>query len=101
MSHLVDHARHELELSGETTEDPRFTASILAAVEAFASYDGHSGASHFAAVDMLGRLLRLEPLGPLTSSPDEWLEVGPSVWQNRRDSRAFSTDGGKTWKVNA
>jgi hypothetical protein len=42
VSNLVDHARRELELC---QEDPDYAESIVRAVEAFASYDGHSGGS--------------------------------------------------------
>lgn len=103
MSNLVEHARRELELLGQTDEDPAFAASLVAAVAAFASYDGHSGGSASAAADMLSRLLRYEPLTPVTSDPDEWEDrseiSGTPLWQNRRDSRTFSTDGGATWHI--
>ena len=41
---LVEHAKRELELLGQTAEDPAYAASIVAAVAAFSSY-GHSGGS--------------------------------------------------------
>lgn len=96
MSNLVQHARRELELCGQFAEDPAYAQSILAAVAAFASY-GHSGGSAAAGVMQLGELLRFEALSPLTSDPAEWHEAGEGLWQNLRDSRAMSNDGGKTW----
>lgn len=97
---LVEHARRELELSGQTTEDPGYAASIVAAVAAFASYN-HSGGSAMVAREQLHALLNFETLSPLTNMPDEWIdrtkESGTPMWQNVRDGRAFSKDGGKTW----
>lgn len=92
---LVEHAKRELELCGQFAEDPAYAQSIVAAVAAFASY-GHSGGSAGVALHQLTALLRFEALSPLTSDPDEWVDHG-GVWQNRRDSRAMSGDGGKTW----
>ena len=37
----------------------------------------------------MGKLLRYEPIGPLTGEPDEWVEVEPGVHQNRRCGRVF------------
>lgn len=100
-SNLVDHARRELELCGQYEEDPEYSESIIAAVEAFASYDGHSGDSAMAAREQLYRLLGFESLSPITSDPDDWVDVGEisgkPLWQNKRDSKMFSQDGGKTW----
>lgn len=97
MSHLIDHARTELQRSGQFREDPAFAQALLSAVAAFASYDGHSGASIDAARRMLDDLLQLRPLSPLTNDPGEWHQHEDRVWQNRRDSAAFSADNGATY----
>src|SRR4051812_36007157 len=97
---LVEHARRELDLCGQTAEDPAYSASLLAAL---ASYDGHSGGSMGCAIDQTPRLLRFESLSPLTSAPGEWNLVAygttttPPVWQSCRNSEAFSNDSGKTY----
>lgn len=100
MTTLVEHARRELALLGQTAEDPEFAASLVAALEGFVSYR-HSGGSAADGVDLLERLLRREALTPITSNPAEWLDrsemSGSPMWQNVRDSRAMSTDGGQTW----
>jgi hypothetical protein len=100
MSRLVDHARRELELCGQTAEDPAYAASLVAAVEAFTSY-GHSGGSAEVGIEQLYTLLRGRTLSPLTSDPNEWedrsKESGYPLWQNRRDSAAMSMTGGKDW----
>lgn len=100
MSNLVKHAERELRLLGQTTEDPEYAASIIKAVEAFASY-GHSGGSAMTAIAQLHQLLQFRTLTPLTSNSDEWMdrsaESGHPLWQSIRDPAAFSTDGGQTW----
>lgn len=97
---LVEHARRELELSGQTAEDPAYAASIVAAVAAFASY-GHSGGSAMVGIEQLHDLLRRRTLSPITADPAEWVDhseiSGAPLWQNRRDPAAMSTDGGQTW----
>lgn len=100
---LVEHTNRELELLEAEGEDSDYIASLRTAVAGFTSYDGHSGASLLLAVDQLSALIRQEALTPLTSDPAEWRDASPEsgypIWQNRRDSRAFSKDGGKTWRM--
>lgn len=100
MSNLVEHARRELALAGN---DEDFNESIIKAVEAFASF-GHSGGSASIAIPMLNDLLQFKNLTPLTNDPEEWQEHSPEqwdgekgVWQSRRNSKAFSDDGGTTY----
>lgn len=95
-SGLVLHAMRELALAGN---DEDFNTSIIAAVEAFASY-GHSGGSASVAIPMLHDLLQYKNLTPLTDDSDEWMnvEMGDTpCWQSRRNPQAFSNDGGKTY----
>lgn len=97
---LVEHAIRELELSGQAAESPEYAQSIVAAVAAFASY-GHSDGSASVAIEQLHRLLQFKTLSPVTSDPDEWVDrsemSNTPLWQNKRDSSCFSTDGGQTW----
>lgn len=92
-SNLVAHARRELEIIGE---EPEVINGYLKVIQAFADM-GHSGGSASVAIPTIGRLLRFENLTPLTDNPDDWIEVGHGVWQNRRCSRMFSEDGGKSY----
>jgi len=97
MSNLVEHARRELELIGE---EPETVAGYLNVIEAFANM-GHSGGSASVAIPVINELLQFKNLKPLTNNPDEWMNVseqsGYEMWQNRRNSEAFSDDGGKTY----
>ncbi len=94
---LAEHAKRELALLGE---DPELSANLVAVVEKFAEF-GHSGGSAECATQLLEKLLRYQPLTPIGSDPDEWEDrtemSGVPMWQNKRDGRAISTDGGKTW----
>lgn len=94
-SNLVQHARRELDLCGQTAEDPAFAESLVNAVAAFAAY-GHSGGSAGVGVAMLNELLQFRPLSPLTNDPAEWTDVaeasGVPLWQSKRDPAVFSED---------
>ena len=97
MSNLVDHARKELKLLGE---DPETSEQIVRIVQAFADM-GHSGFSAMHTVGVLDRLLTYRNLTPLTNDPEEWNYIpedmsgeAGGLWQNKRNSEAFSHDGG-------
>lgn len=100
---LVPHARRELERAGLFREDSDYSGmlgdAVLDLVRVFAA-QGHSGFSAHMAIDLFRRVASYDVLTPLTSDPSEWNEVGTDVWQNRRKSSCFSSDGGKTWKDN-
>jgi len=97
MSNLVEHARTELELIGE---EPETIEGYLKVIQAFADM-GHSGGSASVAIPVVNELLQFHNLKPLTDGPDEWNNVseqsGYEMWQNRRNSEAFSHDGGTTY----
>lgn len=98
MSNLVDHARRELALIGE---DDWLTEGLCKVIAAFAEM-GHSGFSAEHSTVVLEKLLRYQPLSPITDDPAEWMDRaqemgGEPFWQNIRDSRAMSRDGGKTY----
>ena len=61
---------------------------ILKMVNVFAE-EGHSGFSAEYAISILQKLLRFEPLSPLTGEDDEWCEVSDNLYQNKRLSRVF------------
>lgn len=92
---LVEHAKRELSL---LDNDEDFNNCIIKSVEAFASY-GHSGGSASYAIPLLYDLLQFKNIAPLTDNPKEWNEVGDGIFQNSRNSEAFSTDGGRTYYV--
>ena len=103
MSNLVKHAKKELELAGLFDKDSDYDGmlgeSALEIVKVFAK-QGHSGFSAEVTTQLVEKLMRYEPLTPLTYEPDEWNDVskesGSPMWQNKRKSSVFSKDGGKT-----
>lgn len=66
--------------------------NVLEIAEVFAS-QGHSGFSAAYCIDVLEKVLRQEPLGPLTGEDWEWNEIGEGVWQNKRCSHVFKDTG--------
>lgn len=99
MSNLVEHARRELEIIGE---DEETTKGLLKVIKAFADM-GHSGGSAAVCIPRITALLNYENLTPLTDDPEEWMEISSNLlvvgskplYQNVRNSAAFSEDGGK------
>lgn len=94
---LVEHARTELE---RTDENDDYIDWMVSVVEQYASFR-HSGGSHMVSLPRLIQLLDHGNLTPLTDDPAEWEDrsdiSGYPVWQNTRNSRAFSENGGKTY----
>ncbi len=93
----MSHARRELERIGEERDVIYWYLSVI---RMFAGVR-HSGESARVLLSVLERLLRYEPLTDLTDDPAEWIDRGEvngmPWWQNTRDSRAMSHDGGKTY----
>lgn len=107
MSNLLAHAKHELSLlrGGDEPDEMQdaIEAHILKMVELFAD-EGHTGMSAGYAIQILEKVLRYEPITPLTGADDEWtdLEYAPDMkYQNKRcghvfkgaDGRAYDSEG--------
>lgn len=103
-SELVRHALRELEGIGygPHIDDPfekAMVGSILKIVYIFSQL-GHSGYSASYMRGVIHKLLGFENLAEITNKPDDWIEVGHDMWQNRRNGKLFSADGGKHyWDV--
>src|SRR4051812_17935146 len=99
---LLSHAEHELSLlsNGEPDEmQEAMNKHILGIVKLFAE-EGHSGFSASYAIGILEKLLRFEPLRPLTGEDSEWceLEYGPEMAaQNKRCSHVFKRADGTAY----
>lgn len=99
-SNLVNHARTELSLLGE---DVATIEGYIKMIQIFADM-GHSGGSASVFIPTLNQLLQFKNLTPLTNDPEEWMFIDDDkwgkdggIWQNRRNSEAFSNDGGKNY----
>lgn len=100
-SNLVRHAITELDRIGETSyEEPSMRKAVLDIIRTFAE-QGHSGSSAAWCVAVVEKLMRFQPLSPITNDPAEWMEVTDDLWQCVRDGECFSTDGGKTYRRNS
>jgi hypothetical protein len=99
-SNLVAHAQRELMLAGLFDSDADYDGEVgslvLELVKTFSSF-GHSGGSAMLTLSLFERLVQFKTLAPITNNPDEWIEVGPEVWQNCRQGSVFSVDAGKTF----
>jgi hypothetical protein len=64
---------------------------------------GHSGTTADYAVKALEKLLRWEPLTPLTGEDSEWNDVsamhGEPCWQNNRCGRIFKEGDGRAYDI--
>lgn len=92
---LVAFAEHELSLIPEDEGDEmqsEMNKCILDIVKIFAD-QGHSGMSAAYAIGALEKLLRFEPLKPLTGDDSEWTEVTDGTFQNKRCPHVFKEDG--------
>lgn len=96
---LVEHARNELARIGEDQDVIDGIARIIAA---FAEVADSGGATPYI-IARVEKLMRFEPLSPLTDDPAEWQDQseasGCPLWQSTRNPSAFSTDGGKTYTL--
>lgn len=105
---LVDFAKQELRLlRGDNAEacemQDAMEAHIIKMVETFAD-EGHSGFSASYATSILQRLLRFEPLGPLTGERDEWTTLdydADMAAQNKRCSHVFKRADGTAYDSEA
>lgn len=100
---LVAYARSELVRDGRLGSDYDYdhwvAHSILELVKLFA-LQGHSGFSAEQVAAGLSRLAVFNPLTALTDTPEDWMEVGPNLWQHLRCSSVFK--GGETaWDIDA
>lgn len=105
MSNLSTHAERELRKAGLFDKDSDYEGmlgeAVLELVKVF-SAQGHSGFSAHMTMQIFQRVAMFKTLTPLTSDPDEWIDIGDmpdgkTTWQNRRQGSCFSNDGGKTW----
>ena len=97
MSNLEEFAKDELTRAGYFDPDGFYGDmmghAVMKMVKLFAE-EGHSGMSARIALAAFEKVARFEPLLPLTGADDEWNEVGPGVFQNKRCSHVFRDDTG-------
>jgi len=105
---LVEFAKSELDIILNKCEDDEakemqeiINKDILEIVTIF-SKQGHSGFSANYAINIITKLLKYEPITPLTGKDDEWilLNYGDEIkYQNKRCSRVFKNKEGKAYDI--
>lgn len=97
MSNYIDHLNREWTAMGWPTEgedDPQvWIYEHLKALLNIFGGEGHSGSSAPYTADLFKKLALFEPIGPLTGTDDEWVEIGEEdgkpLFQNLRCSHVF------------
>jgi len=84
----------------DTTDDfdmnSEMCMCVLEVLEVFAG-QGHSGMTASYVLGILEKVMKFEPLTPLTGDDDEWVHIcddrtgNEDIWQNKRCSRVFKT----------
>jgi len=105
MSELINFAKSELDIIGMKEDDLEISnramrEHILRMVEVF-SDEGHSGFSASYAAAILEKLLRFQPISPLTGEDSEWnlISEKEKLYQNKRCSHVFKSNG-KAYDLN-
>jgi hypothetical protein len=105
-SRLVAHAIHEFSLlpKAENQADEDLYQWLQAGVLDLLfvlSQQGHSGGTMFEMLRLFNQLADFLPLSPITDNPAHWddmsVPTGYPFWQNKRNTRLFSKDAGKTY----
>ena len=110
-----EYGRKELERIGyfKRKDDPYNDWAANAILELLEVFDnqGHSGFTAPYVIGTFEKLAMFKPLTPLTGEDDEWNELRPGYFQNKRysavfkdetgaynvEGKIFSDDGGETW----
>jgi len=99
-SQFLSWAEREVKAAGlldaDSDYDGMLGEAVLELVSVFDAQE-HSGMSASMVRSIFDNLAKWKPLSPLTSHPDEWMEVTENLWQSRRNPACFSEDGGKTY----
>ena len=105
---LLAHAENELKAigmlgSGDEMNEA-MSSNVLDLLKVF-SEQGHSGFSASYAAGLFEKLVRFQPLAPLTGADDEWHDVseasGKPMWQNIRASHVFKGGDGRAYDIDA
>jgi len=102
---LIEHAKQEFRACGWIDAEGKYDcemqeaicADILALLEVFGN-QGHSGTTAPYVIGRFKKLASFEPLVPLTGEDNEWNEISPGRYQNRRCSHVFK-DGDHAYDI--
>lgn len=99
MSEFLERSASEVEISGF---DDQMKSDLMELVRLLDSMGCWHGKDQFKMGWALRRLLRQEPLSPLTGDDDEWIDrsdrgIDNMWWQNKRCTNVFKTRDGRAW----
>ncbi len=102
MGNLMDHAKREMALlrSGEPDEMQDAIDKCVFDIVAVFHEQGHSGSSAPYVISCVEKVLRFEPITPLTGADDEWTLLdfgGDMVAQNKRCGHVFRRADGTAY----
>lgn len=92
-------ANSEMEKAGLSKSQRDFYNEI---VSSFLSFD-HGNETAQTRIHMIAALINRQAITPLTDNADDWVNISDTtngqgnLWRSKRDSRAFSHDGGTTY----
>jgi hypothetical protein len=92
-SPLDEHVERELallDLPEQTKVNMRIILSLYSAY-------GYFGRTEHEVPEKIMSLVKFKNLSPLTDDPEEWEQMQAGLWKNKRNGRAFSQNGGKTF----
>ncbi len=107
MASFLEFAEAELKAAGAFDKSSDYGGMIGEAVIKLCrahSEEGHSGFSSSLAANMFARLVRYEPLSPLTGEDDEWTTLGygdATLAQNKRCPSVFKRADGTAYHSDA
>lgn len=100
---LIEHAKAEFDAMGwpgDCDMQKMVCDNILELLETL-SKQGHSGSSAPYVLSIFSKLAKHDPLGPLTGSDDEWVDISEisdgTLYQNKRDGSVFKGPEGAYW----
>lgn len=100
MGNVREHAIREMKLAGVDNDiyGDMTSKAVLKMIDVFEG-EGHSGASAGLVLSIFNRVMDFGNLTPLTNDPEEWHDHGRGTpgWQSKRNSKAFSDDGGRSY----
>lgn len=85
-------AKKELELLGMDKDDAQLILIIVLSFMDLTATAFEPDKDVY--MDIIKTLVKGKNITPLTNNPQEWKQVTPTLWRNKRNNDAFSSDGG-------
>ena len=90
---LLEHVRRETKAAGFSPEETAWYERMVTLCTKDSPFTDIPNEQ----ISMVRRLLNRELLSDITDDPGEWFGLTANLWQNKRNPKVFSYDGGKTY----